>query len=76
MRRLAQELGVEAMTLYYYVAKKDEILNGIADLVRRDRAPVTRRRLEVRISPHGDLRLRGPRSAPMVRRPDALVARG
>jgi AcrR family transcriptional regulator len=33
MRRLARELGVEAMTLYYYVAKKDDILEGIADLV-------------------------------------------
>jgi AcrR family transcriptional regulator len=33
MRRLAHELGVEAMTLYYYVRKKDEILEGIADLV-------------------------------------------
>jgi AcrR family transcriptional regulator len=33
MRKLARELGVEAMTLYYYVAGKDEILEGIADLV-------------------------------------------
>jgi AcrR family transcriptional regulator len=33
MRRLAQELGVEAMTLYYYVANKDDILRGIADMV-------------------------------------------
>lgn len=33
MRRLAQELGVEAMSLYYYVANKDEILNAIADVV-------------------------------------------
>jgi AcrR family transcriptional regulator len=33
MRRLAQEVGVEAMTLYYYVANKDEILNGIVDMV-------------------------------------------
>jgi AcrR family transcriptional regulator len=33
MRRLAQELGVEAMSLYYYVASKDEILNGIVDVV-------------------------------------------
>ena len=33
MRKLAQELGVEAMTLYYYVANKDEILSGIVDLV-------------------------------------------
>ena len=33
MRKLAQELGVEAMTLYYYVANKDEILGGIVDAV-------------------------------------------
>lgn len=33
MRRLAQELGVEAMSLYYYVDKKDDILNGIVDIV-------------------------------------------
>jgi AcrR family transcriptional regulator len=33
MRRLAQELGVEAMTLYYYVANKQDILAGMVDLV-------------------------------------------
>jgi AcrR family transcriptional regulator len=33
MRKLAGKLGVEAMTLYYYVAKKDEIVDGILDLV-------------------------------------------
>ena len=33
MRRLAQELGVEAMTLYYHVANKDDILDGIVDIV-------------------------------------------
>ena len=33
MRRLAQELGVEAMTLYYYVRNKDDILSGIVDMV-------------------------------------------
>ena len=33
MRKLAQALGVEAMSLYYYVAKKDDILDGIVDLV-------------------------------------------
>ena len=36
MRRLAQELGVEAMTLYYYVANKDEILDRIVDIVIGD----------------------------------------
>ena len=33
MRKLAQELAVEAMSLYYYVAKKDDLLAGIVDLV-------------------------------------------
>ena len=33
MRRLAQELGVEAMSLYHHVANKDDILDGITDLV-------------------------------------------
>lgn len=33
MRRLGQELGVEAMSLYYYVAKKEAVLDGIVDLV-------------------------------------------
>lgn len=33
MRRLASALGVEVMTLYYYVAKKDDILDALVDLV-------------------------------------------
>jgi AcrR family transcriptional regulator len=33
MRKLARELGVEAMTLYYYVASKRELLEGMTDLV-------------------------------------------
>jgi AcrR family transcriptional regulator len=33
MRRLAAELGVEAMSLYHHVANKDEILDGILDVV-------------------------------------------
>jgi AcrR family transcriptional regulator len=33
MRRLAQELGVEAMTLYHYVANKREMLEGMIDIV-------------------------------------------
>lgn len=33
MRALAQELGVEAMSLYHHVGGKDDILEGIADLV-------------------------------------------
>jgi AcrR family transcriptional regulator len=33
MRRLAQELGVEAMSLYHHVANKAEILDAIVDMV-------------------------------------------
>jgi AcrR family transcriptional regulator len=33
MRKLAQELGVEAMSLYHHVASKDAILDGLIDLV-------------------------------------------
>ena len=33
MRKLGQQLGVEAMSLYNHVANKDEILDGIVDLV-------------------------------------------
>ena len=33
MRRLAAELGVEAMSLYHHVANKSDILSGIADMV-------------------------------------------
>ncbi|MEO5985900.1 MAG: TetR/AcrR family transcriptional regulator C-terminal domain-containing protein [Candidatus Limnocylindria bacterium] len=36
MRKLAQELGIEAMTLYYHVANKDAILDGILDMVVRE----------------------------------------
>jgi AcrR family transcriptional regulator len=33
MRRLADEVGAEAMSLYYHVANKEEVLDGIADVV-------------------------------------------
>jgi AcrR family transcriptional regulator len=33
MRRLAEELGAEAMSLYYHVNKKDDILDGLVDVV-------------------------------------------
>jgi AcrR family transcriptional regulator len=33
MRKLGQTLGVEAMSLYNHVANKDDILNGIVDIV-------------------------------------------
>lgn len=36
MRRLGQDLGVEAMSLYNHVANKDDILNGIVEMVNRE----------------------------------------
>lgn len=33
MRRLAQQLGVEAMSLYYHVGSKAQLLTGIVDVV-------------------------------------------
>jgi AcrR family transcriptional regulator len=36
MRRIADELGVEAMSLYHHVASKDAILDGMVDLVFRE----------------------------------------
>jgi len=33
MRKLGQELGVEAMSLYNHVANKQEILDGVVDLI-------------------------------------------
>src|SRR5215211_4444873 len=33
MRKLAKELGVEAMSLYNHVANKDDLLDGMIDIV-------------------------------------------
>jgi AcrR family transcriptional regulator len=33
MRRVAEDLGAEAMSLYYHVASKDDLLDGIAEAV-------------------------------------------
>jgi len=35
MRKLAKELGVEAMSLYNHVANKDDLLDGMIDIDRR-----------------------------------------
>jgi AcrR family transcriptional regulator len=43
MRNLGEELGVEAMSLYNHVANKDDILDGIVDLVFSEIALPTER---------------------------------
>ena len=39
MRKLAQQLGVEAMSLYNHVASKDDIVNGMLELVAAEMEP-------------------------------------
>ncbi len=41
MRRLGEELGVEAMSLYKHVANRDAILDGIVDIVAGEMAVPT-----------------------------------
>ena len=41
MRRLAAELGVEAMSLYYHVKGKDDILDGIVELALSEVEPAS-----------------------------------
>ena len=57
MRKLAQRLGVEAMSLYHYVAHKNELLDGIVDLVL----------LEIELPPDGDWKSAVRRSAVSAR---------
>src|SRR5947208_11386652 len=39
MRKLGQALGFEAMSLYNYVANKDDVLDGMLDLVLAESEP-------------------------------------
>src|SRR5882672_8708924 len=39
MRKLGQTLGFEAMSLYNYVANKDDLIDGILDLVLSETEP-------------------------------------
>ena len=41
MRRLGQELGVEAMSLYNHVANKEDLLDGMVDVVVAEIEPPT-----------------------------------
>ena len=41
MRRLAERLGSEPMSLYYHVANKDALLDGVADLILGEIIEVT-----------------------------------
>ena len=74
MRKLADELGVGAMSLYHYVPNKDELLDGMVDIVFGEiELPADRRRLEDRDAPAGDLDPRGAQPSPLGRRPDGVA---
>ena len=71
MRKLAEELGVEAMSLYHHVANKDDLLDGMIDIVFSEiDPPAGRRRLEGRAARAGDLDARRAAPAPLGGRPD------
>ena len=40
MRKLAERLGVGAMSLYTYVENKDDMIEGMVDLVKKEKADV------------------------------------
>ena len=61
MRRLASELGVEAMSLYHHVANKDAVLDGITDPGAAERDGLANRHARPR-----DLRARGPAGPSLV----------
>jgi len=71
MRKLAQRLGVEAMSIYYHVENKDALLDGMIDLIMEevelpspspDWLPGNRRRA---VSLH-DMLTRHPWAAPLM----------
>jgi AcrR family transcriptional regulator len=80
MRRLAKELGVEAMSLYNHVANKDEILAGILEIVTSEvEDPVTSDDLDWKaairrsaISTH-DTFLRHRWSCPLMMKTAAMI---
>ena len=60
MRKLADDLGVEAMSLYNHVTNKDDLLDGMIDIVFSEiDPPAGRRRLEGRAAKARGLHARG-----------------
>ena len=74
MRRLADRLHVEPMSLYYHVAGKDEILDGMVDLVFGEVGSPGGRGMEDGHARPGRLRARRAAPAPLGHRADGLAA--
>ena len=74
MRELGLRLGVEAMSLYNHVANKDDILDGMVDLVVGEiDLPAGRGRLGGGDAREGDLGPGGLRAAPLGQPADRLA---
>ena len=74
MRKLGQKLGVEAMSLYNHVANKDDILDGMVDVVFSEiDLPSAGSRLEGGHAPAGDLDPRNADSPSLGGRIDGIA---
>ena len=74
MRRLGEELGVEAMSLYRHVANKDDLLDGMVDVVFGEiELPRGRHRLADGDAGAGDLGPRGAHPPPVGDAADAVA---
>ena len=74
MRRLGEELGVEAMSLYKHVANKDDLLDGMVDVVFGEiELPPDGRRLADGDARPGDLGARGAHPPPVGDAADAVA---
>ena len=76
MRKLGQELGVEAMALYYHFANKDELVDGIVDLVFGEiELPVAGADWKTVDAAARDLGPRRPVAPPLGDRPDGVATK-
>ena len=74
MRKLGQELGVEAMALYHHFANKDELIDGDRrPRLRRDRPAVAGADWKIADAPAGDLGPRRAGSPPLGDRADGVA---
>ena len=75
MRRLADELGAGAMSLYHYVSSKDELIDRDGrHRLRRDRAAVDGRRLEDGDAAVCDLETQRAEPPPLGGRPPGVAS--
>ena len=74
MRKLADELGAGAMSLYYYVPNKEELLDGMVDIVFSEiELPPTGVDWRTAMRRAGDLDARGAQPSPLGGRPDGVA---